>query len=249
MVLADIDSDTDLDIITANNAGNNISILPLAALNLGSRVDVAVATSPHQIVAGFDGDLDIDLATVNDANGNVTILLNNGAGVHPRVMRASPPTYTSPSAMWITSSSDTSRRSVFSSQTMALLINRSRRLRRARPLRRRRNEGVALTDVDGDTDLDLSLSLRPGRRPAGNQERRHRPVREPARHGEKFYHVRAEHRPITVGDFDGDSDPDIAMGHYFDSDVSIVKNDVSGGRHADGRSGGLHRAVHRMRRR
>ncbi|GGF03992.1 FG-GAP-like repeat-containing protein [Hymenobacter cavernae] len=91
VVLGDIDSDGDLDLLTANaNSGTvgNVSV----RLNNGSgtfsgTTQVAVGTSPHALTLGdVDGDGDLDLLAANYTAGSssttsaVSVRLNNGSG-------------------------------------------------------------------------------------------------------------------------------------------------------------------------
>ena len=91
VVLGDVDSDGDLDLLTANYGGNTVSVL----LNDGSGNFTAPATNPNPAVGNgprsvalgdVDGDGDLDLLTANAFSDNVSVLLNDGAGnftAHP----------------------------------------------------------------------------------------------------------------------------------------------------------------------
>ena len=85
VMLGDIDGDGDLDLLTANLYGDNISVL----LNDGSgnftdhptNPNLPVGSSPYSVVLGdVDGDGDLDLLTANPGNNNVSVLLNDGLG-------------------------------------------------------------------------------------------------------------------------------------------------------------------------
>jgi hypothetical protein len=79
---ADFDNDNHLDIASANNTSENVSIL----LNDGqgdfdSVISVAVGYPPTDIYAAdLDGDGYIDVVTANSSSSNVSVLLNNGDG-------------------------------------------------------------------------------------------------------------------------------------------------------------------------
>ena len=79
---ADLDNDGDIDLVTANEYGDNVSIL----LNNGngtfsSPVNYATGDRPFSVYgADLDGDGDIDLVTANNNSGGISILLNNGDG-------------------------------------------------------------------------------------------------------------------------------------------------------------------------
>jgi hypothetical protein len=85
VIAADFNGDGKLDLVSANQTGNNITIkigagdgtFPAAtSVNI---TNPAGATTPNDLVAGdFNGDNKLDLAVVNGTN-NVTIFLNMGA--------------------------------------------------------------------------------------------------------------------------------------------------------------------------
>jgi len=82
VVLADIDGDTDLDIVVANSATKSVGVL----LNQGSGnfavpVTFTTAGKPGVLRVGdFNNDGFTDIAALSKASGTVSILLNTGAG-------------------------------------------------------------------------------------------------------------------------------------------------------------------------
>ena len=82
LVAVDINSDGKLDIATANQNSNNISILiGSGAGSFASAVYIAVSSGPVDITAAdFNGDGKIDIATANYGSNNITRLLGNGSG-------------------------------------------------------------------------------------------------------------------------------------------------------------------------
>jgi hypothetical protein len=68
---ADVDGDGDLDVLTANAAGNTVSVRLNNGLgSFSGSQEVAVGSAPLRVAtADLDGDGDLDLATA-DANGN-----------------------------------------------------------------------------------------------------------------------------------------------------------------------------------
>lgn len=85
LVLVDVNGDGKLDIVTANNADDNISVL----LNNGNgtfaaAVNTSVAANPNSIAAGdVNGDGKADLVAAFGAGNSVNVLLNSGTGTFP----------------------------------------------------------------------------------------------------------------------------------------------------------------------
>lgn len=91
IAVADIDDDDLLDLITANNSGNNFSVLRNVGVVNGLQAfsqSIAIAgladSSPYAIVSGdFDNDGRLDVAIANSGLGSVSIFRNisSGSGV------------------------------------------------------------------------------------------------------------------------------------------------------------------------
>ncbi|MBD1211072.1 MAG: VCBS repeat-containing protein, partial [Ignavibacteria bacterium] len=103
VAFGDLDGDGDLDMATANQISNNVSVL----LNNGSGgytnavgSPFAVGTEPFSVAFGdLDGDGDLDVATANDASNNVSILLNNGSGGYTNAVGSPFSVLTEPSSV------------------------------------------------------------------------------------------------------------------------------------------------------
>jgi hypothetical protein len=82
VVAADLDGDGDVDLATANELDNTLSVLyNFGNLAFSIPVTVPVGSRPVSIVADdFDGDGSTDLATTNFEFGTVSVVLNNGDG-------------------------------------------------------------------------------------------------------------------------------------------------------------------------
>jgi len=79
IIAADLDGDGDIDIATANQSANNISILEnFGPATFGAAMNLPTGgTSPTWMEAGMlDGDSDIDLVVVNEDSNNVSVFLN-----------------------------------------------------------------------------------------------------------------------------------------------------------------------------
>ncbi|MEG4488454.1 DUF4347 domain-containing protein [Microcoleus sp. D2_18a_B4] len=82
VAVGDFNKDGNSDLVTANNATNNVSLL-LGNGNgtFGAATYFGVGSSPYTVaVADFNGDGNSDLATANRTSNNVSILRGNGNG-------------------------------------------------------------------------------------------------------------------------------------------------------------------------
>lgn len=99
VILAFIDEDPILDVVTANYGGNSVSVLLGSGTGaLGTPIVTPVAGGPRFVVAwDFDGDDKLDLATANynsdsisilkgDESGNFSITSSRGVGNGPEVI-------------------------------------------------------------------------------------------------------------------------------------------------------------------
>ncbi|QIP11531.1 hypothetical protein G8759_02235 [Spirosoma aureum] len=82
VTVRDVNADGFLDLISANNSSNNVSVL-LGKVDGGfaSAINYPVGNNPRSVVAGdVNGDGRPDLITANTTGNNVSVLLGNGAG-------------------------------------------------------------------------------------------------------------------------------------------------------------------------
>ena len=81
---ADFNNDGFIDLATANNNANNVSVLlgnGTANFNPGNTYSTGTGTAPYYICAAdFNGDGFTDLATANNNTSNMSILLGTGTG-------------------------------------------------------------------------------------------------------------------------------------------------------------------------
>lgn len=83
LVIADFNEDGKPDIVTANNAGNSVSIIT----NMGQRIFIAgmpvpVGMAPMRMVGGdLNGDNRVDLVVTSNSGNSITVLLALGGGL------------------------------------------------------------------------------------------------------------------------------------------------------------------------
>ena len=82
VALEDVNADTFLDIVTANDNGDNVTVLLGAGDGtFGSRADYPAGNGPRGVALGdFDGDGDRDILTADDFSDTVTFIPNLGGG-------------------------------------------------------------------------------------------------------------------------------------------------------------------------
>ncbi|QHV94573.1 FG-GAP-like repeat-containing protein [Spirosoma endbachense] len=82
VAVSDVNADGHLDIISANNTSNTISVLlGKAEGGFASAINYPTGSNPRSVAAGdVNGDGRPDLITANTTGNNVSVLLGNGAG-------------------------------------------------------------------------------------------------------------------------------------------------------------------------
>lgn len=82
LVVGDFTNDGNLDVATANQASDTITILPGSSTGtFGAPIATNVGSAPISLVAGrFNGDTNLDLAVVNAGSDTVSLLLGTGNG-------------------------------------------------------------------------------------------------------------------------------------------------------------------------
>ncbi|MBW4494460.1 MAG: VCBS repeat-containing protein [Oscillatoria princeps RMCB-10] len=240
---ADLDSDGDTDLATANPISNTVSVL----LNNGSSTftlqqpDITVGDFPSSVIAAdLDNDGDIDLATANssnlngvdifDDNRNVSVLLNNGNGTFAPAVDfdgAVENVPTSVTAADLDGDSDidlvTSTMVYFNS--VSVLRNNGNGTFAAAVEVGAGSNFITAADLDGDGDIDLataysssgvSLLLNNGNGTFAAAVNSAGGVAE----------------DMTAADFDGDGDTDLAWANPNSNKVTVLLNN-------DGVFGGL----------
>jgi len=228
---ADLDGDTDLDLATANELGNNVSILK----NNGDgtfqpKVNYAAGTQPRSVFcADLDGDSDLDLAVANwgqwdDPNpDNISILKNNGDGTfQPKIDYGTGDRSRSVFCADLDGDSDLDLAVANESDDdVSILENNGDGTFQPKVDYAAGIEpySVFCADLDGDSDFDLAVA---------NFESDSVSILE--NNGDGTFQPKADyaagHGPQSVfcADLDGDWDLDLAVPNVYDDNVSIFRN-------------------------
>ncbi|GAB4278289.1 MAG: hypothetical protein Fur0025_04740 [Oscillatoriaceae cyanobacterium] len=82
VTVGDFNNDGNLDIASANQGSDNISVLlGTGSGSFGAKTDYAVSNTPQSVTVGdFNGDNNLDIASANWDSNNISILLGTGTG-------------------------------------------------------------------------------------------------------------------------------------------------------------------------
>lgn len=223
---ADLDGDSDVDLITANSIDDGISIF----FNNGdgtyaSAVALSAADTTFAVTSGdLDGDSDLDLVTANFGGDNVTVFINQGGGAF-----ASGVNYVSGNATIALSLADldgdtdldiAAVNNLAPSNTAILLNNGNGTFAAAVTYTVGTTPGsIAAADLDGDLDVDLAV---------GNQGSDN--VSILINNGSAVFAAPVNYlagdfpRSIHAANFDGDGDIDLVIANQNSDNVSILLN-------------------------
>ena len=226
---ADLDSDGDLDLATANSTSNSISILK----NDGESVFLLDSTYPvgtypqSVVVADFDRDCDLDLATANGWSNDVSVLLNNGDGI-----------FTTDSSYLVgdfplsifaadldgdgdidlaTANTNTNNVSVLLNNGNGVFGSHSTYPVGDEPY------SVYASDFDNDGDLDLATANDVSRNVAVLMNNGDGTFASPT-----FWQLDDKPVSIYAADLDGDGDVDLATANDMSNNVSVLLNNSDG---------------------
>ena len=228
VAVADVDADGDMDIISANQRSNNVSVLK----NNGSgtysaATNFLLGTIPFMVAAAdVDGDGDMDIITANIGSNNVSVLKNNGSGTYSAATNFL--VGTTPSGIASTDVDGDGDMDIisanFSSHNVSVLKNNgsgtysvaTNFLVGTYPF------SVAAADVDGDGDMDIISAN------ASNNVSVLKNNGSGAYSAATNFLVGTNPRIVTAADVDGDGDIDIISANEDSNNVSVLKNNGSG---------------------
>ncbi|MVN76378.1 T9SS type A sorting domain-containing protein [Hymenobacter sp. HMF4947] len=251
VVLADLDNDGDLDMLTANSADltNQVSVrLNNGAGGFGTSYNLTgLGQNPHGLAVGDvngDGRLDVLVAFYTDnqaaTSSSVSVLLNNGTGTAP-LFTASQDVAVSARPLnvalgdvdgdgdldFVSASSKDSTASV-------RLNDGAGRFSGTQEVRVGVNpQTITLGDVDGDGDLDiLTANYFDFRNPLGNYTSSTASVRRNDGRGNfsgtQEVALGQGARSLALGDVDGDGDLDLLATSELSNAASVRRNDGRG---------------------
>ncbi|MFY8000206.1 MAG: beta strand repeat-containing protein, partial [Candidatus Kapaibacteriota bacterium] len=225
----------DLDLATANNGSNDVTLLlnnGVGTFTPAPGSPIAVGNGPSGIDFGdVDGDGDLDLATANNGSTNLTVLLNNGTGLYTPVTGSPFAVGTSPRSVTFgdvdgDGDLDIATTNQTSNDVTVLLNNGAGSFSPSpgspfaagtQPI------FLAFGDVDGDGDLDLATA---------NQTSND--VTVLLNNGSGTFAAAAnspfaagtQPNSVVFGDVDGDGDLDLAAANNASNNVSVLLNQV-----------------------
>ncbi len=237
LAAGDLDGDGDSDLVVANSADDNVTILR----NGGAGNFAEPAFSPKAVgdfpfslaLADLDGDTDPDLAVANEFDDNVTVLRNSGAGnffVPPSSPEATGSLPVSIEAADVDGDGDRDLAIANLSSSSVTVLKNTGIGNFVQPATSPELVGgsarsVLAVNVDGDGDRDLAVTtfspdgvtiLKNGG--TGNF---FQPPSSPEATGTG---------PVSVAaaDFEGDGDQDLAVANAGSGDVTILRNNGTG---------------------
>jgi hypothetical protein len=229
MVEGDFNGDGIPDLASANNNGNNVSILlGTGGGAFAAAVNYPAGNDPFDLAVGdFNGDGKLDLAVVNFQDGTVSILLGNGDGTfQPQVTYA---TGLFPYAVAVGDFNGDGNLDLVVTNgaydTVGILLGNGDGTFQAQVTYATGTQpfGVVVGDFNGDGKLDLAVTNINDNTVSillGNGDGTFQ--------AQIAYAVGANPRSVALGDFNGDGKLDLAVVNQNDNTVSILLGNGDG---------------------
>ncbi|OUJ73539.1 FG-GAP-like repeat-containing protein [Hymenobacter crusticola] len=235
VVLADVDSDGDLDILTLNSRNSVINSTVSVRLNDGNgnfsgNQDASVGPFPNSLAVGdLDGDGDLDILTANrnsPSANTLSVRLNDGAGTFSGTQEVPVEAISySVTAQDVDGDGDLDILSANENSTVSVHLNDGKaNFSGSQKIPVSGYYKLAVGDIDGDGDLDFitanylplngSMSIRRNDgngKFSGNQEI-----------------ISGSVNALSLSDMDGDGDLDLVTADYRPEAISVRLNDGTG---------------------
>ena len=231
VIPADLDGDGDVDLASANYAGNTISVVKNNGDGtFSTNVDYTTGSSSNPISitsSDLDGDGDIDLAAANNTNSKVSVFINNGSGVY--AAKVDYTTGTNPGSVTTADADGDGDMDLvvanYSSANISVLMNNGDGTFAAKVdySAGAGSYSVITADMDGDGDMDAATANADAST-----------ISILMNNGDGTFAAKVDYstgsNPINVTstDVDGDGDIDVAVANNGPSTISVFKNNGDG---------------------
>ncbi len=231
LAVADFDKDDKLDLVTANNVSNNISVLfgkGDGSFQAAVNFDLPSGSAPIAVAVGdFNKDGKSDIVTVNNASQNISVLLGNGTGGFgsPKSFKVpSRPTSVTVSDFNGDGKSDLAVTSSYFNNVSILLGNPDGTFNSATQFDVGTNpNSVVVGDFNKDSKLDLAVANTDSNNVSvllGNGDGSFEIATN--------FNVGLNPVSVTVIDFDKDGKSDLAVANAGSDTVSVLLGDGNG---------------------
>jgi hypothetical protein len=229
VAVADFDGDHRPDIVAVNNASHNVSVLLSNGPGFSPATNYTIEWSPQSVAVGdFNGDGKPDLAVTSSSTSSITILTGDGSGhfSNPTKVNIVGPSYVAVGDFNRDGKSDLVIGRASFGYISILLNNGLGGFGTATDIQIGINSKyVAVGDLNGDGRSDLAVLDSYSSPPKAvvllddGMGRFTAPT---------YYQVGNEPSTISIGDFDNDGKPDLAVANYGSNSVSILQGDGAG---------------------
>src|SRR5580692_3594086 len=229
LVAGDFNNDGNLDLVSVNHSGNNVSLLLGSSTGVfGTKTNFTVGSGPYRATAGFfSNNGNLDLAVTNFSANTVSILVGNGAGsfaTHVDYATGASPfgvatadlngdgkpdlvigNGTGPSVSVLLGNGD----NTFSTHTDYTTLSAPR--------------DVAIADINGDGYLDVAVGVYNSTQQFSLLLGNGNGTLQSA----VSYTANFAPQGMALADMNGDGRIDVITGDYLDASISVLLNEIT----------------------